>query len=101
MKPALEKKNKNKVSHGPALFFFSLKRMKGNRSDGADSTVTATSSRSLIFWDHGDKRNAGGGGVCHHGNILRGRVESVYQPEKKTMINGRVQSLFVLLKCFS
>lgn len=75
MKPALQKKKKT-VSHGPTLsIFFFLRRVKGNRSDSADSTVTVMSSQNLqeSIVDQGPQwRKEGGDGVCLHGNI-RGR----------------------------
>lgn len=57
--------------------------MKGNRSDGADSTVTATSSRSLIFWDHGDKRKAGGAGFVTMETSSVDELSRCINPRKK------------------
>ena len=67
MKPALgEKENESdEVSHGSPVFLI---------CDG-DSTVSVTSSPPFF----GPlQQNKGGGGVCLHGNILRGRIPSAY-----------------------
>lgn len=84
------------------IFFFFLKKVKGNRNDSADSTVTVMSSHRMSgvdrFWGPRRLTERRGWGLSpwkHPPWMITSRVGALTRDEqkKKKKIDGRVQSL--------